>query len=107
MTDVQRSGVEHTARRLTLAIDIGGTGLKASVVDEAAQMITERVRLPTPVGAPPQQIVEVLAGMVTPLGAFDRVSVGACRRERGWLQGAALLLGWMRGQGLAARPRGF
>ena len=61
---------------LTLAIDVGGTGLKASVVDEAAQMLTDRVRVPTPVGAPPQQIVKVLAGMVAPLGAFDRVSVG-------------------------------
>ena len=48
---------------LTLAIDIGGTGLKASVVDETGQMLTDRVRLPTPVGAPPQQIVETLAGM--------------------------------------------
>ena len=63
-------------QHLTLAIDIGGTGLKASVVDEAAQMVTDRVRVPTPVGAPPQQIVETLAGMVAPLGAFDRVSVG-------------------------------
>lgn len=63
-------------RNLTLAIDIGGTGLKASVVDKDAQMLTDRVRLPTPVGAPPQRIVEVLAGMVAPLGAFDRVSVG-------------------------------
>ena len=61
---------------LTLAIDVGGTGLKASVVDEAAQMLTDRVRVPTPVGAPPQQIVKVLADMVAPLGAFDRVSVG-------------------------------
>ena len=60
---------------LTLAIDVGGTGLKASVVDEAAQMLTDRVRVPTPVGAPPQQIVKVLADMVAPLGAFDRVSV--------------------------------
>jgi polyphosphate glucokinase len=31
--------------------------------------------VPTPVGAPPQQIVKVLAGMVAPLGTFDRVSV--------------------------------
>ncbi|SEO04548.1 polyphosphate glucokinase [Rhodospirillales bacterium URHD0017] len=76
MTDVQRAGIEHTARPLTLAIDVGGTGLKASVVDEAAQMVTERVRVPTPVGAPPEKLVEVLAGMVAPLGAFDRVSVG-------------------------------
>ena len=76
MSDVQRAGIEHTARRLTLGIDVGGTGLKAAVVDEAAQMVTDRVRVPTPVGAPPQQIVEVLVGMVAPLAPFDRVSVG-------------------------------
>jgi polyphosphate glucokinase len=64
------------APKLTLAIDIGGTGLKASVVDEAAQMLTERVRLPTPVGAAPQAIVQILTDMVAPLCAFDRVSVG-------------------------------
>ena len=61
---------------LTLAIDIGGTGLKASIVDENAQLLTDRVRVPTPVGAPPQQIVKVLAVMVAPLVAFDRISVG-------------------------------
>jgi len=61
---------------LTLAIDIGGTGLKASVVDEDAQLLTERLRVATPVGAPPPTFVEVLTGMVAPLGAFDRVSVG-------------------------------
>ena len=63
-------------RNLTLAIDIGGTGLKASIVGEDLAMLTERVRVATPVGAPPQKLVEVLAGMVAPLGAFDRVSVG-------------------------------
>ena len=76
MANVQSAGSEPTARRLTLAIDVGGTGLKASVIDEAAQMVTERVRLPTPVGAPPQEVIKVLVGMVTPLAPFDRVSVG-------------------------------
>ncbi len=62
--------------KLTLAIDIGGTGLKASVVAEDLRLLTDRVRVATPVGAPPEKFVEVLAGMVAPLGAFDRISVG-------------------------------
>ncbi|MBV8193583.1 MAG: ROK family protein [Alphaproteobacteria bacterium] len=62
--------------KLTLAIDIGGTGLKASVIDEASKMRTDRVRIETPVGAPPERIVDMLAGMVAPLGTFHRVSVG-------------------------------
>ncbi|MBL6613085.1 MAG: ROK family protein [Reyranella sp.] len=61
---------------MTLAIDIGGTGLKASIVDEAGDMCTERVRIATPVGAPPAKIVEALAGLVAPLGSYDRVAVG-------------------------------
>jgi polyphosphate glucokinase len=60
----------------TLAIDIGGTGLKASIVDEAGELRTERVRIATPVGATPQKMVEALVGLVAPLGAYDRVSVG-------------------------------
>jgi polyphosphate glucokinase len=60
----------------TLAIDIGGTGLKASVLDQAGKMLVDRVRIETPVGSPPEGIVEALAKLVEPLPAYDRVSVG-------------------------------
>ncbi len=60
----------------TLAIDIGGTGLKASVLDEAGSMLVDRVRVDTPVGSAPADIVEALAKLVEPLPPFDRVSVG-------------------------------
>jgi polyphosphate glucokinase len=62
--------------KLTLGIDIGGTGLKAAVVGEDLRMLTDRVRVATPVGAPPATFVEALVGLVTPLGAFDRIAVG-------------------------------
>ena len=60
----------------TLAIDVGGTGLKASILDERGELLTAPARVDTPVGAPPQEIVAVLANLVAPLGAYDRVSVG-------------------------------
>ena len=59
----------------TLAIDIGGTGLKATVLDAKGKMITERVRVPTPRKCPPKLMVETLANLVAPLPAYDRVSV--------------------------------
>jgi polyphosphate glucokinase len=65
-----------TSGKLTLGIDIGGTHLKASIVDESGGMRTDRVRIDTPVGAPPGKVVEALAGLVAPLGSYDRVSVG-------------------------------
>lgn len=60
----------------TLAIDIGGTGLKASVLDEKGAMLTERVRIKTPENCPPKLMITLLTRLVKPLPAYDRVSVG-------------------------------
>ncbi len=60
----------------TLAIDIGGTGLKASVLDERGRLVVDRVRVDTPVGASPDVIVNTLAKLVSPLPSFHRLSVG-------------------------------
>jgi polyphosphate glucokinase len=76
MAHVQPVEIPTIARTRTLAIDVGGSGLKASVIDEAGRLLTERVRVDTPVGSPPREIVEALARLAAPLGAFDRVSVG-------------------------------
>lgn len=60
----------------TLAIDVGGTGLKASVLDATGQMVHDRVRIATPYPLSPQKLVTVLEDLVKPLPPFDRVSVG-------------------------------
>jgi polyphosphate glucokinase len=60
----------------TLAIDVGGTGLKAAVLDARGKMIVGRVRLDTPYPCPPKVLVKALVALVKPLPAFDRVSVG-------------------------------
>lgn len=59
----------------TLAIDIGGTRLKASVLDTSGKMGGEPVRVNTPL-RDPDAVVQALVSLVAPLGAFDRVSVG-------------------------------
>src|SRR5882724_5115216 len=60
----------------TLAIDIGGTGLKASVLDEHGEMVTDRARVETPHPSSPEVIVDELAKLVAPLPEYGRVSVG-------------------------------
>ena len=60
----------------TLAIDIGGTGVKAIVLDLAGAMLTERVRVETPRPATPDAVLDALVELVRPLGEFDRISVG-------------------------------
>ena len=60
----------------TLAIDIGGTGIKAIVLDSAGTPLTERERIPTPRPAVPEAIIKVIQRLAKTQGKFDRVSVG-------------------------------
>ncbi len=60
----------------TLAVDIGGTGLKASVLDAGGAMVAERVKVPTTYPLPPDRLVSVLTKLVAPLPAAERASVG-------------------------------
>lgn len=60
----------------TLAIDIGGSGLKAAVLDAAGAMLTDRVRVKTPSPATPAAVVDALVRLVKPLGTFHRISIG-------------------------------
>jgi polyphosphate glucokinase len=60
----------------TLAIDIGGTGIKMIVLDAAAQPLNERARTLTPHPATPEAVLDVIKTMVAEQPPFDRVSVG-------------------------------
>lgn len=60
----------------TLAIDIGGTGLKMMVLDKTAHHVTERLKVDTPRPATPSALVTTLAAMIKKQPAFDRVSAG-------------------------------
>jgi polyphosphate glucokinase len=60
----------------TLCIDIGGTGIKAIVLDAKAKPISERLRAVTPQPATPAAVLKVIVSLVKQQPAFDRVSVG-------------------------------
>ena len=61
---------------LTLAIDIGGSGLKMLVLDASGEPVTERTRVPTPRPALPAPVLDALVSQFGDHGRFDRVSVG-------------------------------
>jgi polyphosphate glucokinase len=60
----------------TLAIDIGGTGLKMLVLDEAGDALTDRGRIETPRPATPAAVLDALVALSAEQGVFDRVSCG-------------------------------
>ncbi len=59
-----------------LTIDVGGSGLKAAVVDRHGEMLSKRVRVPTPADLTPDDLVDQIDALVKPLRPFDRVAVG-------------------------------
>src|ERR1700749_1722106 len=62
---------------VTLAVDIGGTGLKMLCLDAEGKALTERLRVPTP---DPPTAARLLAGLDqlrAKMPEFDRVSVGS------------------------------
>ena len=60
----------------TLAVDIGGTGIKALVLSATGKPLTERARVKTPRPATPGAVLKTIAEMANHQGTFDRVSVG-------------------------------
>jgi polyphosphate glucokinase len=60
----------------TLAVDIGGSGIKVLVLDAEGTPQTERSRLETPQPPKPEPVLEAIASLAGGQGEFDRVSVG-------------------------------
>ncbi|MDP9796384.1 polyphosphate glucokinase [Catenuloplanes nepalensis] len=60
----------------TLAIDCGGGGIKASVLDESGTMRAQPLRVPTPYPLHPDLFVKTLVELSHQLPAADRVTVG-------------------------------
>ncbi|HEV2278427.1 MAG TPA: ROK family protein [Acidobacteriaceae bacterium] len=61
---------------VTLAVDIGGTGLKVILLSPEGQPLSERLRVVTPDPATPARLLNALDHLRAQLGSFDRVSVG-------------------------------
>jgi polyphosphate glucokinase len=60
----------------TLAVDIGGSGIKVMVLDPEGKPTTDRFRVTTPQPPDPEGVIEAIAQLAAESGGFDRVSVG-------------------------------
>lgn len=74
--DNSQNQSEHTQTVTTLAVDIGGSGIKVMLLDAQGQPLGERERLKTPKPATPEAVIDAIAKLATTQPAFDRVSVG-------------------------------
>ncbi|GAA3585449.1 ROK family protein [Klugiella xanthotipulae] len=63
-----------------VGVDIGGTGIKGAVVDLATgELVSDRVKIPTPEGGEPEAIAQTVVDIVTQLPNIDETTpVGVC-----------------------------
>ncbi len=60
----------------TLAVDIGGSGVKCLVLDRRGELLTKRLRRETPDKPTPEPILRQILEMADEHGDFERISVG-------------------------------
>ena len=59
-----------------LSIDIGGSKLKAALLDNDGKQTSERERVETPQPAPPKLVMPLLQQLAAKLPGYERISVG-------------------------------
>lgn len=60
-----------------IGVDIGGTGIKAALVDvRSGELLSDRIKLPTPTGGEPEAIAKVVVELVQQLCASKQTPVG-------------------------------
>ncbi|WP_277064169.1 ROK family protein [Schaalia cardiffensis] len=64
------------SEEMTLAIDCGGGGIKASVLDSHGTMIAPPLRTPTPYPLPPALLVQTAVDLAKQLPRANRVTMG-------------------------------
>src|ERR1044072_56146 len=73
--DSKPGEAESTLRR-TLVIDVGGSGIKATVLNDLAKPLSERLRRESPASGLPGAVMDIMIALASDLEPFDRVSVG-------------------------------
>jgi polyphosphate glucokinase len=71
-----RSSSSKTSNPITMCIDIGGSGLKAMLLDSKCRPVSERQRVATPAIPTPRAVLKGLDELRKLVPNFDRVSVG-------------------------------
>jgi len=65
-----------TAEYNIMTIDIGGTTIKATVLDQAGKLLQDYRKVQTPEPATPEKVMEAIQELIIDFPEYDRVSVG-------------------------------
>ena len=64
------------SQRRTLVVDVGGSGIKATVLNDLGKSVSERLRRDSPTSGMPGAVMDIIVALGHELEPFDRVAVG-------------------------------
>ena len=78
--DASRTQADPNTRTQAIGIDIGGTGIKGALVDiQTGELLSERIKLATPEGGEPDDIVRTVTEVISKLpDVHSDTPVGVC-----------------------------
>jgi polyphosphate glucokinase len=76
ITSKTKRPAKNTSNPHTLAIDLGGTGTKLVLLNDAGKAISSFEREETPHPATPKAVFALFAKMAKSVGDFDRIAIG-------------------------------
>jgi polyphosphate glucokinase len=59
-----------------LTIDIGGSSIKATVLNTEGEMLVDYIKTPTPENASPDKVIKEIKKLVADFPSYDKISVG-------------------------------
>jgi polyphosphate glucokinase len=62
--------------RRTLVVDVGGSGIKAALLNDLGKAVGERLRRDSPASGMPGAVMDIIVSLAREFDAFDRVAVG-------------------------------
>ena len=71
----QKKTLKKTSNKI-LTIDIGGSNIKATVLDSEGKIIEPYKKEPTPIPATPAAVIAAIKKLVSQFTAYDKISVG-------------------------------
>lgn len=89
MAHSQNHPTQPNSHPMTFTIDIGGSGIKALLLDPKGNPTTEKMRILTPNPSTPKAVIDAILELSESLPAFDRISVGFPGVvQEGWIKTA-------------------
>jgi polyphosphate glucokinase len=70
------NSLENGTSRRTLVVDVGGSGIKATLLNDLGKSVGDRLRRDSPSSGMPGEVMDIILSLSKQFDSFDRVALG-------------------------------